>query len=480
MTLFHILILAALTLALRAALKARWRSEWLMALSVVALYWLQPSTPIRHLDFWLPTATIGLVVVVWAVTRQPPPQPSPNASLRFASGEGGSGLLIGGLILFMGLTRYFLEPGLLTPTRPPEFGQLLITILLITLAAILAAHFGPTRPRLLTIGWFVLIALFIILKTEGLTHWASTGLRALTGQDTAQASALDIRWLGFSYIAFRLLHVLRDKQTGRLPALTLAEFVAYVLFFPALTAGPIDRVERMAKDLRAPFALTASDVAEAGQRLALGLFKKFALADTLALIALNPQNAAQLNSTGWAWMVVYAYAFRIYFDFSGYTDIAIGLGRLAGVRLPENFDRPYLKPNLTTFWNSWHITLAQWFRAYFFNPVTRALRSRPLSPAAIILMGQVGTMLLIGLWHGVTWNFVAWGAWHALGLFIHNRWSDWMKPRAAFFENRPMLKRAAHLGGVLLTFHYVALGWVWFALSSVGLAGQVLMKLFGM
>ena len=111
-------------------------------------------------------------------------------------------------------------------------------------------------------------------------------------------------------------------------------------------------------------------------------------------------------------VLLYAYAWRLYLDFSGYTDIAIGLGRLFGVRLPENFERPYLKPNLTTFWNSWHITLAQWFRAYFFNQLTRALRSRPrpLPAALIILIGQVGTMLLIGLWHGVTWNFVAWGA----------------------------------------------------------------------
>jgi D-alanyl-lipoteichoic acid acyltransferase DltB (MBOAT superfamily) len=96
------------------------------------------------------------------------------------------------------------------------------------------------------------------------------------------------------------------------------------------------------------------------------------------------------------------------------------------------------------------------------------------------LIGQVGTMLLIGLWHGVTWNFVAWGAWHALGLFVHNRWADFMKPRAASLENRPLLKRAAHVVGVLLTFHYVALGWVWFALPSLELAGRVFGKLIGL
>ena len=112
-----------------------------------------------------------------------------------------------------------------------------------------------------------------------------------------------------------------------------------------------------------------------GKRIIIGIFSKFVLADGLALIALNNINSRQVNSTGWLWVMLYAYAFRIFFDFSGYTDIAIGMGQLLGIQLPENFEKPYLKQNLTLFWNSWHITLAQWFRAYFFNPLTRALRA---------------------------------------------------------------------------------------------------------
>jgi D-alanyl-lipoteichoic acid acyltransferase DltB (MBOAT superfamily) len=206
------------------------------------------------------------------------------------------------------------------------------------------------------------------------------------------------------------------------------------------------------------------------------LFKKFALADTLALIALNDQNATQINSPFWLWAVVYAYAWRLYFDFSGYTDMALGLARWLGVRLPENFERPYTKPNLTQFWNSWHITLAQWFRAYFFNPVTRALRSQPLAPAVIIFLGQAGTMMLIALWHGLTWNFAAWGAWHALGLFIHNRWADYAKGRYP----KLLVSKVWSVAGTIFTFHFVALGWVWFALSDVGVATKVLQKLFGL
>ena len=210
------------------------------------------------------------------------------------------------------------------------------------------------------------------------------------------------------------------------------------------------------------------------------MLKKFVLADSLALVALNAANAAQTASPLWMWLLVYAYAWRLYLDFSGYSDIAIGLGRFFGIKLPENFDRPYLKPNLTLFWNSWHITLAQWFRAYVFNPLTRALRARPLPPAAIILTTQLVTMVLIGLWHGVTWNFVIWGAWHGVGLFIHNRWADFIKPRGAFLAARPRLQQAGRVAGVVLTFHFVALGWVWFALPDTGLALSVFRRLFGL
>jgi D-alanyl-lipoteichoic acid acyltransferase DltB (MBOAT superfamily) len=332
----------------------------------------------------------------------------------------------------------------------------------------------------LTTSSLLVAGLFIVFKTEALAAGASQLWRGLTGQDTTLAGMADLNWLGFSYVAFRLIHTLRDRQTGNLPSLSLREYITYVIFFPAYTAGPIDRAERFAKDLRQPFALSAAEVTGGLARIAGGVFKKFVLADTLAIFALSGTNAAQITSTRWAWVLLYAYAFRLYLDFGGYTDIAIGIGRLCGVKLPENFDRPYLKQNLTTFWNSWHITLAQWFRAYFFNPLTRALRSRPLPPWLIILIGQAGTMVLIGLWHGVTWNFAAWGLWHAVGLFVHSRYAEFARPRLGWLEARPGLKRAAAALGTLLTFHYVVLGWVWFALPNLALSLRVLGRLFGL
>ncbi len=490
MTLLHLLVFAALALAGGALLPARARGWLLLVVSVLAVYWLQPLTPLRYFDFWFPTATLGLTVLVWALTQPVPAPPARVPATGAATAPANpardtwrTAAVLAALVLFIALPRYVGAVCCLTPDRPPEIVSVVVVVAVV---AALAGLLALAHKRLPAAGWIwgggvvVLLALFAILKTEPLGRAAAALLRAVGGQSPALALATDLRWLGFSYVAFRLIHVLRDRALGRLPNVALREFVTYALFFPAFTAGPIDRVERFIKDERAPFKLDGAVLLDGGTRIVLGVLKKFVLADSLALVALNAANAEQTHSALWLWVLVYAYGWRLYLDFSGYTDIAIGIGRLVGIRLPENFDRPYTRQNLTLFWNSWHITLSQWFRAYVFNPLTRALRARPLPPAVIILLTQMVVMVLIGLWHGVTVNFVIWGVWHGLGLFIHNRWADYTKPRAAALDGRLRLKRAAHWLGVFLTFHYVALGWVWFALPAPGLAWNVLLTLFGL
>jgi len=291
-----------------------------------------------------------------------------------------------------------------------------------------------------------------------------------------------ISWLGFSYLAFRLLHTIRDRQSGRLPAVTLAEYMNYAIFFPAFTAGPIDRLEHFVKDLRLPLPLANEDLLDAGTRIFLGVFKKFVIADLLAVISISDVLVSKIQTASWMWVFLYAYTLRIYFDFSGYTDVAIGMGRLLGIRLPENFTAPYLKPNLAQFWNSWHITLTQWFRSYFFNPLTRSMRSvkHPWPLWSIILLAQTSTMILIGLWHGVTWSYAAWGLWHGLGLFVQNRWSDSIRNRIPGWAMTPRGQIVMSALGVFLTFNYVALGWLFFTLSSPSLALQAMRKLFGL
>ena len=458
MTLVYILVFVVVAGGL--SLVRRWRGglPLMLSASALAVYALQPALPVRGLDFWLPTITLGLTVLGWVLT-------TPNEQRAWRANWPAAAIL-GGIVLALGLTQFLGFSLPLTASRPPQTFQILIAMAILVGAGFLLWRFTKPGKLLLNAGFVFIILLFVLLKVPVLAEWASKVLRGWNGQSTELAAALDIRWLGFSYIAFRLLHTLRDRQNGRLPAVSLMEYVVYVVFFPALAAGPIDRIERFVGDLRRPAALTAGDYAEAGKRLVLGLFKKFAIADALGLVALNASNAMQVRTAGWGWLLLYAYTFQIYFDFSGYTDIAIGLGRLLGIRLPENFKAPYLKPNLTQFWNNWHMTLTQWFRAYFFNPVTRALRSgkKPLPIPQIIFITQIATMVMIGFWHGVTWNFMLWGLWHGLGLFIHNRWSEWTKMRFATLPLR--WQQVLNAGGVLLTFHFVAIGWVFFALPS--------------
>lgn len=499
MLISEILLLAGLALLLRAlphleralprlerarARLAGMRGWAIFGVSALALFWLQPGLPVRGLGFWLPAATLALAALGWLLTAQ--------AGQRTARETWVAAAALAGLVLLVGLTRYVGGGDWLVRVRPPAYGQVLTGI---ALAAAVLGGAGWWASRLekqqragALIGGSVLllIALLVTLKTPELALLAARGLRGLAGQNAELAAAADIRWLGFSYVCFRLIHTLRDRQAGRLPECGLRDYVTYVIFFPAIVAGPIDRLERFLPDLAAA-PTDEADLGEAGRRLVIGLFKKFALADTLALVALNPTNALQVNGAGWLWLLLYAYALQIYFDFSGYTDIAIGIGRILGVRLPENFAAPYLKPNLTQFWNSWHMSLTFWFRAYYFNPVVRYLRSirsprwrRLLSaPTAVLLFTQVTTMLLIGLWHGVSWNFVLWGLWHGLGMFAQNRWTDFIRPRLAARPLSPWLGRALAVGGGLLTFHYVALGWVFFVLPDAGMAGQVLLRLFG-
>jgi D-alanyl-lipoteichoic acid acyltransferase DltB (MBOAT superfamily) len=444
----------------------------LLAFSVLAVYWFQPALPLRSFDFWLPSLSLALTVLTWLII-------SPAGALRLRENLAGLAIIVG-LATVIDLSRYVFPDPVITATTPPQLFQYFAFLLLVGLA--LSSFGWVSRRQTWTISGTIilLIAILIILKTPALSLQTSILFRTLANRPIENAAITDLRWLGFSYIAFRLIHVLRDKQTGRLPELSLPEFGTYVVFFPALVAGPIDRVERFSQDLRREFSLTQDETLLGGQRIFLGLFKKFVIADTLAMIALNDALATQVRTTGWMWVIVYAYAFQIYFDFSGYTDIAIGTARLVGIKLPENFAAPYTRPNLTQFWNSWHMSLTQWFRSYFFNPFNRWMRGLKNIPAwTMIFIGQTATMLLIGLWHGITLNFILWGLWHGIGLFLQNRWSEFIRTRYANMGQDPRLQHVLQIGGILLTFHFVALGWVFFALSDPGLSWQVFLALSG-
>jgi D-alanyl-lipoteichoic acid acyltransferase DltB (MBOAT superfamily) len=467
-------------------LPKRWR-QWLIYIaSIVAIFWLQPPLPIRFSDYIFPVATLFLAVLVWAFTRQPAGQDQPDTTSQDRVALGVLVLVVIGLS-FM---RYVDADFRITASRPPSPIAVLVAVL--SLAAVTAVLLRLTgnalqrRNRQVLSGLILLIvAVFVLFKSAPLATGFSSWWRSWTGQDVTLASPLDLGWLGFSFVAFRLIHTVRERQLGTLPYLSLQEYVSYAIFFPAYTAGPIDRAERFVVDFRGLPMLAGLDmarIAEGSWRILLGMFKKFVIADSLAQgMALTAANAEQVSAGPYLWLLLYGYAFRLYFDFAGYTDIAIGIGILFGVRMPENFRRPYLRTSLAAFWQSWHITLSNWVRFYVFSPLSRWLLRRPRrpSPTVIVFTAQMATMIVIGLWHGITWNFLVWGMWHGVGLFIHKQWSDRTRSWYRGLSQRPLQKKAWSVTAWFVTFQYVVLGWVWFAMPSIDLSLTVFARLFG-
>jgi alginate O-acetyltransferase complex protein AlgI len=455
-------------------LPAKLREWGLLTGSVIALYWLQPQLAIRPMDFVLPTATLILGLIGWLLVNQ-------DATIE-RDDRLTIGVVAALVIALAAASAIFSLVNVsfsITPSPAPSVPDLAFALVGVGIIVVIAGSLAQERQRFIPFFIVVILAIFVILKSESLAQGASAWLRSVTGRPISLAGAVDIQWLGFSYVAFRLIHTLRDRQSGKLPALTLREYLTYLIFFPAYTAGPIDRAERFVKDYRALPPLDAPRAVEGISRIVIGIFKKFIIADSLALFALTAGRATEAQ-TGWGlWVLLYAYAFRIFFDFSGYSDIAIGFGRLFGIDLPENFDRPYLKDNITTFWQSWHMTLSTWARNYVFTPLSRAIMTRPNKPSTsmIVLITQVATMVTIGLWHGITLNFVLWGIWHGIGLWVHKLYTD--RTRAYYQEMKPNQRRVANWLGIVLTFHFVTLGWVFFALPDTSLSLLVLRRLFG-
>lgn len=493
LTTIALLTIGALIYAI--ALPRNARAWALFVVSVIAVYAFQPALPIRFSDYVLPGVMLGLVVVCWWATRVPQPatetDAAPTSGMRRWLPDLAALLVIIGVALGLTAFRYLGEDARmaarLIASRPPDAAHVLIVLLgssaLLGVVALITRTTANQR-RLGGLLALLVIAIFIVFKSEPLAVELSRLWRAATGQDMSIASAFDLNWLGFSYVAFRLLHTLRDRQTGLLPALSLREYVTYVVFFPALTAGPIDRAERFADDLRTlpeKHGLDAARWLDGLTRISLGLLKKFVIADSLAQgTALTPGLAEITTNTPALWLLLYGYALRLYFDFSGYSDIAIGIGILFGIRLPENFNRPYLKSTITSFWQSWHMTLSAWARSYVFSPFSRWLMMRTWKPPqnVIVLSAHLATMMLIGAWHGITINFVIWGVWHGLALFAHKLWSD--RTRSWYRALTPGRRRAWSVIGWALTFHWVVLGWVWFALPTPEAALRTFAGLFGL
>ena len=345
----------------------------------------------------------------------------------------------------------------------------------------LSRHRGKKSGKaMLAVGVTANLTLLCYFKYIGL--FAKT-FAALTGGEVTLAAV--ILPLGISFFTFQQVAYLIDAFRGETEEYHLMDYLLFVTFFPQLIAGPIvhhkeimPQLQRQTSSSRRSINLSAGLTI-----LVIGLFKKVVLADNFAPIASSLFTLASRGerdlTMAEAWVAAIAYALQIYFDFSGYSDMAVGGARLFGIRLPVNFHSPYKSVSIIEFWRRWHITLSRFLRDYLYIPLGGNRKGTTRRYANLMI-----TMLLGGLWHGAGWTFVLWGALHGFFLSINHGW-HWLRKKL----NLPAIPRPLAIG---LTFIVVLIAWVPFRAGSFELGangstraaldatGSILSSMFGL
>ena len=301
--------------------------------------------------------------------------------------------------------------------------------------------------------------------------------------------------LGISFITFQKIAFLVDVAAKRVVSFTLQDYCLFVLFFPQLIAGPIVHYrEVMPQFERANCRYDPENVAVGSTLFFAGLFKKAVLADGIApmVTALYGQAIAGHSiSLVYAWMAAIGFTLQIYFDFSGYSDMAIGIARLFGVRLPPNFNSPLRARNIIEFWLRWHMTLTRFLTAYLYNPLTLWLTRKRLAKGlkglggknttlgsftTLLLMPTILTMCISGLWHGAGYAFIFWGFLNGVYLSVNHLWMLTTRTRMA---KKPGLQRVMNAAGPALTFVCVVTGMVFFRSPTMAVAWNIVHGMAG-
>jgi len=301
--------------------------------------------------------------------------------------------------------------------------------------------------------------------------------------------------LGISFITFQKIAFLIDVHAGRVARFSLRDYCLFVLFFPQLIAGPIVHFREMMPQFQAtPCRFHAADAAVGMTLLAFGLFKKAVLADGIApFVSTLYQQAAAGTRLSWlpAWLAALGFTLQIYFDFSGYSEMALGLARLFGIRLPANFYSPLKAASIIDYWLRWHMTLTRFLTAYIYNPLALTLTRRRMAagragltgrsttPAAffsLLVFPTVLTMMVSGLWHGAGYLFVLWGLVHGVYLSINHAWR---LLAARWWPDRERYRRYMRGPGFVLTFLAVVVAMVLFRAPSLEVAGTVYAGMLG-
>jgi len=270
--------------------------------------------------------------------------------------------------------------------------------------------------------------------------------------------------IGISFYIFQSMSYTIDYYRGNIDReKSLIAYAAFVSLFPRLVAGPIERAKNLLPQMHKAAKVTTRDVTDGLSLFIVGLFKKVALADYLALYVDNIYAAPEQYQSPALVLATFFFCWQIYFDFSGYTDMARGIARMMGFNLMLNFNNPYLATGLGDFWSRWHISLSSWFKDYVYIPLGGNRKGTLATYRNMFL-----TMVISGLWHGAAWTFVIWGAVHALGRFITRELE-----RTPFYREKvPKLVKQ------LLVFAFVTFAWIFFRAESIGDAWLIITRIF--
>ena len=346
----------------------------------------------------------------------------------------------------------------------PEFIFLVVASLIVNFYIVRQIYFNKKKKLFLVLSVVINLALLGYFKyanffVDNVNYLAeSFGFQSVNWVKIALP-------IGISFFTFQsLTYTLDVYRNVHKPLEKLTDYLLYILMFPQLIAGPIVRFNTIADDINDRKASETTDNKLLGAyRFVIGLSKKILIANVLGeqvdIIYSMPQSQVD---TGLAWIAVVAYSFQIYFDFSGYSDMAIGLGKIIGFKFPENFNNPYVSQSITEFWRRWHITLGQFMKYYLYIP----LGGNRVATQRRLYFNLAIVFLLSGLWHGASWNFVIWGAWHGFFLILDR----------LFLLN--LLKRIGTIPRVLINYLVVLVGWVFFRIEDFNQAMFYIKQMF--
>ena len=353
-----------------------------------------------------------------------------------------------------------------------------IFVLLLILNAIANFYFGKWMGNLKEDGsrrYLLIISLVFNLGVLGYFKYTNFFIQILNDLQVGTFDPLDIILpIGISFYTFKSLSYVIDIYLETLkPTNSFRDFSLFVFFFPNILAGPIDRASEFLPQVRKDYFLSRTNIAMALVLIMSGLVKKIMIADYISLNFVDRVFDAPLRFTGVEnLLAVYGYALQIYCDFSGYSDIAIGIALLLGFKLMENFNYPFKANSVAEFWRRWHISLSSWLLDYVFRPLQMQLRDIRVTGTIIAL---VITFVLVGFWHGASWLFIFWGLLHgfymAIGLILQ-------KPKRKLYAKLKLTDtKILKVGQVFITFHLIAFSFIFFRAGSFEAAWDVIFQI---